>query len=104
MKKFILLLTAMMLCSCDFDAENLVPGSEKSLEDDTKLIELTFEEHTHQFIFNYSYIGSGIYDVEIVHWPSCKYCETNQDRYNRDLEKHKQWLADTNENINKYVK
>ena len=81
MKKFILLLAAMMLCSCDFDAESLVPGSEKSLENDTKLIELTFEGRTHQFIFNHSYVGGygiGSYDVEIIHWPSCKYCETNQ--------------------------
>ena len=78
MKKFIALLAAIMLLySCDFVAENLIPGSEKSLEDDTKLVELTFEGHTHQFIFNPSYAGgtNGSYDVEIVHWPSCKYCE-----------------------------
>ena len=30
--------------------------------------------------------------------------KSNIDRYYRDLERHKQWLADTNENINKYVK
>ena len=55
-------------------------AKEKSLENDTKLIELTFEGHTHQFIFNHSYVGGygGTYDVEIIHWPSCKYCETNQ--------------------------
>ena len=77
MKKFITLLVAMMLCSCEFDPETLVPGSEKSLNDDTKLIELTFEGHTHQFIFNHSYVGgyTNTYDVEIIHWPSCKYCK-----------------------------
>jgi hypothetical protein len=77
MKKFITLLAAVMLCSCDFDTENLIPGSEKSLENDTKLIELTFEGHTHQFIFNHSFVGGygGSYDVEIIHWPSCKYCK-----------------------------
>ena len=80
MKKFIMLLAAIMLCSCNFDAENLVPGSEKSLENDTKLIELTFEGHTHQFIFIHSYVGGKVdtYDVEIVHWPSCKYCEEDK--------------------------
>ena len=77
MKKIITLLGIILLYSCDFDAESLVPGSEKSLADDTKLIELTFEGHTHQFIFNHSYVGGygGSYDVEIIHWPSCKYCK-----------------------------
>ena len=30
--------------------------------------------------------------------------ENNIDRYYRDLEEHKKWLAETNENISKYVK
>lgn len=82
MKKIITLLGIILLYSCGFDAETLVPGSEKSLEYDTKLIELTFEGHTHQFIFNHSYVGgyAGTYDVEIVHWPSCKYCEENKQK------------------------
>lgn len=33
-----------------------------------KLIELTFEGHTHQFVF-----GRNLYELD--HWPSCKYCE-----------------------------
>jgi len=80
MKKIITLLGIILLCSCDFDTETLVPGSEKSLNDDTKLVELTFEGHTHQFIFNHSYMGgySSTYDVEIIHWPSCKYCEEDK--------------------------
>ena len=80
MKKIIILLTVVMLSSCNFDTDTLVPGSEKSLNDDTKLVELTFEGHTHQFIFNHSYVGgyASSYDVEIVHWPSCKYCEENK--------------------------
>ena len=71
---------ASILCSCKFDQETLVPGSEKSLNDDTKLVELTFEGHSHQFIFNHSFVGGygGSYDVEIVHWPSCKYCQENK--------------------------
>jgi len=81
MKKFIfIILMASILCSCKFDQETLVPGSEKSLNDDTKLVELTFEGHSHQFIFNHSFVGGygGSYDVEIVHWPSCKYCQENK--------------------------
>lgn len=78
MKKIITLLGIILLCSCDFDTETLVPGSEKSLAGDTKLIELTFEGHTHQFIFNHSYVGGGVSDVEIIHWPSCKYCEEDK--------------------------
>ena len=80
MKKIIALVGIILLCSCDFDTETLVPGSEKSLNDDTKFVELTFEGHTHQFIFNHSYVGGygGSYDVEIIHWPSCKYCEEDK--------------------------
>jgi len=82
MKKFIFIaLIAAILCSCNnIDIEQTIPGSQKSLMSDTKLVELTFEGHTHQFIFNHSYVGGygGTYDVEIVHWPSCKYCQENK--------------------------
>lgn len=81
MKKFIFItLIAAILCSCDNVVEEMTPGSQESLIPDTKLVELTFEGHTHQFIFNHSYVGGylGTYDVEIVHWPSCKYCQENE--------------------------
>ena len=80
MKKFITLLAVVLLCSCDFDTEAIIPGSEKSLINDTKLVELTFEGHTHQYIFNHSYVGGygGTYDVEIIHWESCKYCKEDK--------------------------
>lgn len=83
MKKFIFIaLIAVVLCSCDkiYDIEKMTPGSQESLMSDTKLVELTFEGHTHQFIFNHSFVGGygGAYDVEIVHWPSCKYCQENK--------------------------
>lgn len=82
MKKFIfIVLIAVILCSCNnIDIEQMTPGSQKSLMSDTKLVELTFEGHTHQFIFNHSFVGgyAPTYDVEIVHWPSCKYCQENK--------------------------
>lgn len=79
MKKFIfIILMAAILCSCDDIVEKMTPGTSESLTPDTKLVELTFEGHSHQFIFNHSYVGNGVYDVEIVHWPSCKYCQEDK--------------------------
>lgn len=78
MKKFIfVILMAAILCSCDDIVESTTPGTPESLIQDTKLVELTFEGHSHQFIFNHSYVGYN-YDVEIVHWPSCKYCQEDK--------------------------
>lgn len=76
MKKFVfIILMAAASCSCDNVVEKMTPGTPESLISDTKLVELTFEGHSHQFVYNHSYIGAGVYDVEIVHWPSCKYCQ-----------------------------
>lgn len=44
----------------DYDARQTLSG--------IKLVELTFEGHTHQFVVHHN-----LYELD--HWPSCKYCE-----------------------------
>ena len=46
----------------DYDSRQVLSG--------IKLVDLTFEGHTHQFTFSHT-----LYDTELDHWPSCKYCE-----------------------------
>lgn len=70
MKKLFLIIlavtTVFTTVSCDritkYDSQQVLSG--------IKLVDLTFEGHTHQFTFSHT-----LYDTELDHWPSCKYCE-----------------------------
>lgn len=58
--------TILTTVSCDriteYDSRQVLSG--------IKLVELTFEGHTHQYVFSHT-----LYDTTLDHWPSCKYCE-----------------------------
>lgn len=71
----------VILCSCDiFEYKETSSRSQELLTSSAELVELTFEGHTHQFVFTHAFAGGygTAYDVEIVHWPSCKYCQENK--------------------------
>ena len=76
MKKFfiiiVLAVTAILTVSCDHGG--IIDYDSRQVLSGIKLVELTFEGHTHQFVFSHS-----LYDTELDHWPSCKYCEDSTD-------------------------
>ena len=79
MKKFfifiILAVTAVFTTvSCDQTSGGIIDYDSRQVLSGIKLVDLTFEGHTHQFVFSHS-----LYDTELDHWPSCKYCTDSTD-------------------------
>ena len=75
MKKFfifiVLAVTAILATvSCNQTSGGIIDYDSRQVLSGIKLVELTFEGHTHQYVFSHS-----LYDTELDHWPSCKYCE-----------------------------
>ena len=77
---FIWIILFCCAISCDELTADIVKEPEQIFQEETKLFDVTFEGHTHQMLWYKAYVGNGVYDVEMIHWPDCKYCngsETN---------------------------
>ena len=83
MKKFfiiivlavVLAVTAILTVSCNQTFGGSMSDYEGQREQSVfNLIELSFEGHSHQFVFH-----NGLYDTTLDHWPSCKYCTDSTD-------------------------
>ena len=75
MKKLFFIILAVMAAmfttvSCNQTTDGIIDYDSRQTLSRLKLVELTFEGHTHQYVFSHS-----IYDTQLDHWPSCKYCE-----------------------------
>ena len=71
-KLFIIILTvtASIFTTVSCDHGGIMDYDSRQVLSGIKLVDLTFEGHTHQFTFSHT-----LYDTELDHWPSCKYCE-----------------------------
>lgn len=74
MKKFFIIIVLAVMAILTVSCNQTSGGSmsdyeEQRVQSDFSLIELSFEGHSHQFVFYH-----GLYDTTIDHWPSCKYC------------------------------
>lgn len=78
MKKILIIIvlavTAILTVSCNQSSGGIIDYDSRQVLSGIKLVELTFEGHTHQFTFSHT-----LYDTELDHWPSCKYCEDSTD-------------------------
>jgi len=72
---FIWIILFCCAISCDELTSDVIKQQEEIFQEESKLFEVTFEGHTHQMLWYKAYIGNGIYDVEMIHWPDCKYCK-----------------------------
>jgi len=77
MKKLILLVMMLMLASsCEYEnprnPDSSVECKEEFVARHCSLIDLTFEEETHQYVF--FMVG---YEGSVSHWAGCKYCKQN---------------------------
>lgn len=74
MKKLFIIILAVTAVfttvSCNQNTGGIIDYDSRQTLSRLKLVELTFEGHTHQYVFSHS-----IYDTQLDHWPSCKYCE-----------------------------
>ena len=73
-KLFIIIILAVTAVfttvSCDQTSGGIKDYDARQVLSKLKLVELTFEGRSHQFVFHHN-----LYDTELSHWPSCKYCE-----------------------------
>lgn len=72
-KLFIIILTVTAVfttVSCNQTTGGIIDYDSRQVLSRIKLVELTFEGHTHQYVFSHT-----LYDTTLDHWPSCKYCE-----------------------------
>ena len=59
----------VFVSSCNWDARDQQVGPR------TKLIDVTIDGNTHQYLFYQGYQSIGVVD----HWPDCKYCKEKND-------------------------
>ena len=73
MKKLFIIILAVTAVfttvSCDQTSGGIKDYDAQQVLSKLKLVELTFEGQSHQFVFHHN-----LYDTELSHWPSCKYC------------------------------
>lgn len=72
---FIWIILFCCTISCDELTSDIIKEPEEIFQEESKLYEVTFEGHTHQMLWYKAYVGNGVYDVEMIHWPDCKYCK-----------------------------
>ena len=94
MKKFfifiILAVTAVFTTvSCDQTSGGIIDYDSRQVLSGIKLVDLTFEGHTHQFVFSHS-----LYDTALDHWPSCKYCTDSTDTEDTEAKPARQELQE----------
>lgn len=68
MKKLFIIILAVTAVFTTVSCDRITEYDSRQVLSGIKLVELTFEGHTHQFVFS-----RNLYDMD--HWPSCKYCE-----------------------------
>lgn len=81
-----LVLLAMVLPSCMSEQEykrSLLQQFENSVESDCKLVDITFDGETHQYILyrTGTYVSSENSTGSLSHWAGCKYCKHHNNGY-----------------------